>query len=281
MESLAGMPQGVRKSHFRSGDLFDSSQHTTVFEVELRLEGGEWKQVKKFEADRRTTMAGNLFKRFRRKLSDWQGIFALLCLAHQVLGLVLVVFKIGSPPLGPAVSLLGFVWLVLVALSDFTLKVPDHFDLYPERRLLPAEEVVRRHYEKMACLREQQEEDMLHREPEPGTVTLLSGAQLPESMIEIVMIALRQLFHPPDPTAIPATLSALDELVTHCWHPEHRISPQATRILIERGLLESNGRLHYATKHIVTSAVAGEGLNMVLLESPILRETERTPAHSA
>lgn len=35
----------VRESRFHSGDLFDSSQHTTVFEVKLQIEDGEWKIV--------------------------------------------------------------------------------------------------------------------------------------------------------------------------------------------------------------------------------------------
>lgn len=35
----------VRESYFRGGDLFDSSQSTRVFEVELRLEDDEWKIV--------------------------------------------------------------------------------------------------------------------------------------------------------------------------------------------------------------------------------------------
>lgn len=35
----------VRESRFYGGDLFDSSQHTSVFEMELQLEDGEWKIV--------------------------------------------------------------------------------------------------------------------------------------------------------------------------------------------------------------------------------------------
>ena len=35
----------VRESRFYDGDLFDSSQSTTVFEMELQLEDGEWKIV--------------------------------------------------------------------------------------------------------------------------------------------------------------------------------------------------------------------------------------------
>jgi len=34
-----------REARFSGGDLFDSSQRTTIFEVELRLEDGEWKIV--------------------------------------------------------------------------------------------------------------------------------------------------------------------------------------------------------------------------------------------
>ena len=35
----------VREARFSSGDLFDSSQRTTIFEIELQLEDGEWKIV--------------------------------------------------------------------------------------------------------------------------------------------------------------------------------------------------------------------------------------------
>jgi len=35
----------VRESRFRGGDLFDSGQSTSVFDVELRLEDEEWKIV--------------------------------------------------------------------------------------------------------------------------------------------------------------------------------------------------------------------------------------------
>jgi hypothetical protein len=35
----------VRESRFRSGDLFEPSPRTIIFEIELRLEGGEWKIV--------------------------------------------------------------------------------------------------------------------------------------------------------------------------------------------------------------------------------------------
>ena len=33
----------VRKSRFSGGDLFDSNQYTTIFEMKLQLEDGEWK----------------------------------------------------------------------------------------------------------------------------------------------------------------------------------------------------------------------------------------------
>ena len=35
----------VRESRFRSGDLFDTGQSTSFFEMELQLEDGEWKIV--------------------------------------------------------------------------------------------------------------------------------------------------------------------------------------------------------------------------------------------
>jgi hypothetical protein len=35
----------VRESRFYSGDLFDSNQYTTIFEIKLRLEDGGWKIV--------------------------------------------------------------------------------------------------------------------------------------------------------------------------------------------------------------------------------------------
>ena len=35
----------VREARFSGGDLFDSSQRTTIFEIELQLEDGEWKIV--------------------------------------------------------------------------------------------------------------------------------------------------------------------------------------------------------------------------------------------
>lgn len=57
---------------------------------------------------------------------------------------------------------------------------------------------------------------------------------------------------------------AVYELVMLCANPNHKVFGNNGETLIDANLMQSDGKVHNSIKNVVSSAITGEGLDMVL-----------------
>jgi hypothetical protein len=90
--------------------------------------------------------------------------------------------------------------------------------------------------------------------------TLRDGCKVPDILVESMMFSLRRL--------LADQPAAFYELTEMCRHPGHAPSGNAGMVLAQYGLT-SSGQIHDAVRHIVLSAVTGEGFGQLVLGSPL------------
>lgn len=98
---------------------------------------------------------------------------------------------------------------------------------------------------------------ILRRAHQVAVDTQRDNADQPETepLVVVTMLALQDLI------ALPI---AFYEFVMLCRDRSHKLWSNTESILRERNLLEQDGQPHSSIRNIVTAAVAGDGLAMVL-----------------
>lgn len=94
-------------------------------------------------------------------------------------------------------------------------------------------------------------------------VTLKNGAQEPEQVVTATMLSLKGLMR----SGVEGIL-AVYELCEKCHDSSHVFSRTTGETLKRYSLVDASGRIHDSVRHVVLSAVVGEGLELHL-ESPI------------
>lgn len=86
------------------------------------------------------------------------------------------------------------------------------------------------------------------------TVKLKDGSEEAEVAVRTIMVALEYL--------VKRNQVAFYELVEVCKDQAHYMWPGSTNVLKNLGLMDSDGRVQDTTRHVVLSAVTGEGLSL-------------------
>lgn len=93
-----------------------------------------------------------------------------------------------------------------------------------------------------------------------NTVILKNGAEEAKGLVTVIMMSLRSL--------IESKPIVFYELVELCKDPTHELWGDSINDLKELNLIELSGTIHSSIKHVVLSATAGDGMDL-MLGSPI------------
>lgn len=85
-------------------------------------------------------------------------------------------------------------------------------------------------------------------------VKLKNGSEEPEVSVRAIMISLEHL--------VKRDLVALYELVEVCKDRSHYMWPGTANVLKDLRLMGTDGSVHDTVRHVVLSAVTGEGLSL-------------------
>ena len=100
------------------------------------------------------------------------------------------------------------------------------------------------------------------------TVVLKNGAEEAEPLVRVTMMSLQDLMKK-DPIGFY-------ELVELCKDRHHKLFGNTGKELVARGLV-NGGTVHDSIRHIVLSAVKGEGLDMTLTNPIAPKKPEAAP----